>query len=299
MKIYFLSSTPAALTVNGAYLGVVDGFERFADLALRDNLFIRFEPENALPIGFFLTERIRFSPPENCEVYLLKDGIAIYARDFPPSDFTLKTIAQEREGDCLATVFRQGEVQLALQTPNGAFTATLPRTFVDCELSFHEGLIFIRSENSLAIFTQTGVCTFLECILSYHVENQTLTVVLPLLDSLARKAECTYALSERGVERLSFTLVQERSLHGNPREELLAFAFFESVLLGADYACFLQDELAKKAEEIKAFLGDFISVTVTENPFVCGLVRKKAERLFEVAYYTVEVSEDKITDIQG
>ena len=299
MKIYFLSSMPAALTVNGAYLGIVDGFERFAELALRDNLFIRFEPENALPIGFFLTEQIRFSPPENCEVYLLKDGIAIYARDFPPNDCTLKPITQKREGDCLATVFRQGEVQLALQTQHGAFTAPLPRSFADCELSFHEGLIFVHNENSLAIFTQNGDCVFLETIHSYRVEEQTLTVVLPLLDSLGRKAECTYTLSERGVERISFTLMQERSIHGNPREELLAYAFFESVLLGADYACFLHDELAEKAEEIKAFLGKFIAVTVTESPFVCGLVRPKAERLFEVAYYTVEISEGKITDIQG
>lgn len=299
MKIYFLSSMPAALTVNGAYLGIVDGFERFAELALRDNLFIRFEPENALPIGFFLTEQIRFSPPENCEVYFLKDGIAIYARDFPPNDFTLKPIAQKREGDCLATVFRQGEVQLALQTQNGAFNAPLPRAFTDCELSFHEGLIFVHNENSLAIFTQNGDCVFLENVLSYRVENQTLTAVLPLLDSLGRKAECTYTLSETGVERLSFTLMQERSISGNPREELLAYAFFESVLLGADCACFLSDELLKKAEEIKAFLGNFIAVTVTESPFVCGLVRKKAERLFEVAYYTVEISEGKITDIQG
>ena len=299
MKIYFLSSMPAALTVNGAYLGIVDGFERFAELALRDNLFIRFEPENALPIGFFLTEQIRFSPPENCEVYLLKDGIAIYARDFPPNDCTLKPITQKREGDCLATVFRQGEVQLALQTQHGAFTAPLPRSFADCELSFHEGLIFVHNENSLAIFTQNGDCVFLETIHSYRVEEQTLTAVLPLLDSLGRKAECTYTLSERGVERISFTLMQERSIHGNPREELLAYAFFESVLLGADYACFLHDELAEKAEEIKAFLGKFIAVTVTENPFVCGLVRPKAERLFEVAYYTVEISEGKITDIQG
>ena len=90
---------PAALTVNGAYLGIVDGFERSAELALRDNLFVRFEPENALPISFFLTEQIRFSPPENCEVYLLKDGIAIYARDFPPNDCMLKPITQKREGE--------------------------------------------------------------------------------------------------------------------------------------------------------------------------------------------------------
>ena len=81
--------------------------------------------------------------------------------------------------------------------------------------------------------------------------------------------------------------------------ELLAYAFFESVLLGADYAQFLADELLPKKEELVDFLGDFVSVAPTKDPFCCGLVRKKAERLFEVIYYTIERKNNKIIDIRG
>ena len=74
MKIYFLSSRPCALTLNDAYFGITDGFERFAEISLKDKLFVRFSPENAQPVSFFLTENIRFDPPTGCDIYLLKDA---------------------------------------------------------------------------------------------------------------------------------------------------------------------------------------------------------------------------------
>jgi len=299
MKIYFLSSIPCALTVNGVYFGVTDGFERFAEVSLRDNLFVCFSPENALNISFFLNEQIRFNPPKGCSVYLLKDGIALFAQGFPPCDFTLRTIAQERDGDCLATVFKQGETQLCLQTERGCFTALLSPAFDCCEIEFHQNLVFLKAESKLAVFTKRGERVFYETITSYRIEENTFTAVLPLSDSLGRKAECVYTLRENGLERESVKLLQERAERLNASEELLPYAFFECVLIGGTYASFLEESLREKAEELPAFLGEFIDVVVTEDPFVCGLVRKKAERLYEVSYYTVKIREGKIFDIQG
>ncbi len=299
MKIYFLSSIPCALTVNDAYFGVTDGFERSAELALRDNLFIKFSPENALPISFFLTEDIRFHAPKGCQVYLLRDGIAIYARDFPPNDFALQTVAQKREGETLATVFKQGEVQLSIQTATECQTALLPREFAVCELAFREGLLFVQSEKSLAIFTARGERVFYEQVLSFTVENGKLTAILPLLDSLGRKAECVYAVSADGLNRISVKLIQERAVFEDAKTELLPYAFFECVLLGAEYKEFLHADLKEKAEDLRAFLGEFIDIVITQDPFVCGLVRKKADGIFAVDYYTVEVCEGKIVDIKG
>jgi hypothetical protein len=54
MKVYFLSSQPCILTLNGAYFGTTDTFERFLELSPKDNLFVEFTPENGLPIRFFL-----------------------------------------------------------------------------------------------------------------------------------------------------------------------------------------------------------------------------------------------------
>lgn len=305
MKIYFLSSRPCALTVNGAYFGLTDRFERFAELSLKDGLYVSFMPENAQPLGFFLTENVRFQPPNGFEVYLLKDGIAVYARDFPPSDFILKTIAQARFDDLLCTLYSQGEPQISVQSSDGFFNAPLPPVFAEnAVISTHQGLLFIHAPTHLAVYTRKAERVFFEEVLSFHVENGELVATMPLSDLFARTAECRYALSETACVRKSLSLRQTRTLRGETdeekiAEELLPYAFFESVLIGAEYQSMLSDELAQKADGLREFLGDYVAVTLTNDPCVCGLVRKKAERLFELSYFTVTLERGKISDIKG
>ena len=304
MKVYFLSSQPCALTINDAYFGLTDRFERFAEISLKDRSFVRFTPEGALPISFFLTENIRFSPPKGCEVYLLTGGLAIYARDFPPFDLSLQVLFQKRFDEGTLTLFLQGTLQLSLETREGFFVATLPPSFSNCEAFCESGLFLLKAPDSLAVYTQKGECVLQEKVLSHRVENGVLSAILPLSDSLGRIAECEWSLSESGVERTKFSLSQARTQKGECerkkiKDELLPFAFFESVLIGANYREMLSDELAPDYDKIKEYLGDFCAVTLTDDPNVCGLVRKKGERLFEVANFTVRVENDKICDIQG
>ena len=136
MKIYFLSALPCALSVNEVYFGTTDLFERSASLSLKDNLFIRFQPETASPVCFFLNENIRFTPPDGCEVYLLKDGIAIYAYDFPSRDASLTPITQARRENTLVTVYKQSRVQVSIQTLENFFISYLPPSFSQCEVIF-------------------------------------------------------------------------------------------------------------------------------------------------------------------
>ena len=144
----------------------------------------------------------------------------------------------------------------------------------------------------------------MEEVLSFSVADGTLNATLPLSDCLGRVADCAWLLSKQGCQRTAFTLRQTRTQTGETderkiAEELLPYAFFESVLLGVNYAEFLADELADKADQIVGFLGDFAGVCLTQDPHTCGLIRKKAPRLFEVAYYTVTTENGKITDITG
>ena len=302
MKIYFLSSTPCMLTLNGTFFGTTDKFERFADICLTDRIFVKFTPEGGLPIGFFATETLLSTPPLGCEVYLLRDGIAIYARDFPPADFTLRPIAQQRFDNTLVSVFQQGYTQISIQSPAGFFTDTLPPVFADCKLSSHAGFYFIEGKNHLAVYTATGECVLLEEVLSFDVMDEELHACLPLSDCLGRTADCVWSLQGNTCVRTHFTLRQNHTQAGETdkekiAEELLPYAFFQSVLLGVNYANFLSDELTDKANEVVDFLGNFHSVCITDNPFTCGLIQKKAPRLFEVVYFTVTIENGKITDI--
>lgn len=300
MKIYFLSSQPCALTLNGVYFGLTDKFERFAEITLKDRVFASFAPEGALPLNFFITEELRFTPPDGCEVYLLKDGIAVYAKDFPPADHTLKILEQKRfsSPNCLVTLFKQGVLQLSAEYDDSFFVATLPPSFIDCKPVFYGELLFLESKNRFAVYNKSGKCLLREEILAFSVGENTLHATLPLSDSLNRIAECTWELTDTECIRTQFVIRQE-SASDAPPDGLLAYAFFEGLLIGADVSGLLCDELASSTENLKEFLGEYESVILTDTPNVCGLVRQKRERLYEAAYFTVEIENGKITDVKS
>ena len=145
-----------------------------------------------------------------------------------------------------------------------------------------------------------------EQVLSYTLDGDTLRAELPLSERLGRSAKCAWSLNTGHFERTEFTLCARASgdnadgeQDGKIDDGLIAYAFFESVLIGANYAAFLSDELAADSDKIVNFLGDFLFVTLTDDPFTCGLVRKKGERLFSLSYYRVKVQNGKIIDVNG
>ena len=298
MRVYFLSAMPCALRLNGLYYGITDRFERYAEICLADKVYAEFSAEGNLPVGFFITEEITEKPPLGCEVYLLKEGVAVYACDFTSTDFSLRPVTQAREGNTLATVFWQGKLQLTVESPRGFFNATLPPLFDPCRLSFCGDLLLLKGKNAFAVYDLSCKRLLLERFVECSLTENKLNATLPLCDSLQRFAKCAWELTGGTCTQTEFTLVQANE-SVEPCEALIAYAFFESALIGADFCAFLADELQPDADRIRAFLGDFIAVTVTENPTICGLVRTKKERLFAVDYYEVETENGKITDVKG
>lgn len=117
----------------------------------------------------------------------------------------------------------------------------------------------------------------------------------------AAKAVCTY--SYNGEE---LTLCASKTVESRPPEKnILHFAFFESVLTCGDYAEYLDDELKKKAGVLKRYLGEYIGVTVPTEKFyaehgeikAAGLVYPKAQNLFEVKYFAVELTDNKVSNV--
>ncbi len=294
MKIYFLSSQPCALKLGGVYFGRTDSFARSANINPADGVFVEFIPETAQPIAFYLTDAIRDTPPSHCEIYLLRDAIAVYANDFPPRDFTLRPIAQIVDNDRRATLFQQGKIQLCLQTQENFVIATLPPPFAQAELIFSGDFLLVKSPTMLAVLNKNGEILFQETVLSYLLENERLYVRMPLHESLGRYADCTYLLSENSCVRTECKLGQARC---ERPESFLAYAFFESILLGGDIRPLLADDLQEKAESLIEFLGEFTAVLPTDDETCCGLIKRKKERVFEAEYYSVRIENGKISDI--
>ncbi len=304
MKVYFLSAQPCALSLNGAFFGVCDHFERFAEVSLSDNVYAQFSPANAQPIGCFLSPEIRFNPPNGFEIYLLPDGLALYARDFPPRDFTLSVCAQERKDDMLVTLFKQGNLQLSIEKGGQLLVLPVANAFENAKISFAENFVLLHTKNRLALYSLTGKCVFNEEIVDFSIEKDTLNATMPLSNSLGRVAKCTFALQENECVRTNVSLIQVCDEKGNTDKEsvensLLPFAFFESVLLGVDYTPFLSPALVDKADSLLAFLGNFVAVAPTNKAGTIALVRRKKEGLYEVSHYAVEIKDGKIVDIKG
>ena len=296
MRIYFLSSEPAALYIGGVYFGQTHDFERYAEICLQDGLPVRWEAEGMHPITFLLDERLPLQPPTGVSVYRLPNGLALYCDGFLSTDETLCLIAQARKGDILATVCRQGGVFLGIDSPMGFFSATLPPSFASCGLFFVGNLVGVKTDQSVAIFSTDAKRLLLERYTEIEEDEGELRLTIPLSDRYGRQADCRYEIGEDGLRRTSYQLQQTETAD---KDGLIAYAFFESVRIGADFSVFLCEELQNNADSVRDFLGNFSCVLPTESPKQCLLVYQKAERLFDVRPFFVELKEDTIVDIRG
>lgn len=299
MKVYFLSAQTCALTVNGAYFGITDAFEKFAHLSLKDKLCISFTPQNGLPVCFFLTEDILFTPPDGCDVYLCEDAIAIYAHTFPARDTRLKIITQNNCDNLVVTVFQQGDVQATFQMLDNVVIAYLPPSFTVCEVSFWKQFCLLRSPTQLYIYTKQGECIFQEKASLMRIEDDLLHVTSPISESLGFVAESCWQVQDSTLTRTQHTLKQTRAheTQSEIKTAIFTYAFFESVRIGADLTDMLSEEMQREQDSLRKYLGDFSHVVLTDAPNVCGLVYKKAERLYKVRYFQLCVEKEKITDV--
>jgi hypothetical protein len=299
MKLYFLSSRPAALYVGGAYFGTVGDFEKFASVPLQDKLLATFMPEGALPVSFFLDETLRFSPPEGVEIYLLKDGAAIFVKDYPPADFSLKLCAQARQGDCLATLFCQGNLTLCVEKGEQVCFCKLPQEFAQAQIGFWGETVFVTTKSRLAIVSLLGELLLKTDYLLAEYENGEIFLTCPLFDSQNRAARQVFSFQNGRLCRTQYSLLlsNDEQNRGQVVDAYLSYTFFESVLLGGDFGQLLSDELQQKASSIKDFLGDFKGVCFTQNPLETGLIFPIQERVFEVRYARVQITSGKICDV--
>ncbi|MBQ5926901.1 MAG: hypothetical protein IIX01_03140 [Clostridia bacterium] len=299
MKFYFLSSRPSILKIGGAYFGTVGTFEKFAEITPEDNLFAEFIPQNALPVGFFINDELRFHPPLGVEVYFLKNGVCIFVKDYPPADQTFSLIAQKRFSSLLVSVFRSGNIQAVFSFENQETVCPLEEEFSLSNVFLHENLVYIEGQNVLAVFTKNGNLLFKERFTEYRLFDGGMTVTTPLSDGLQTQIQQRFTLHENAVHRQEYTVLSRKEFQQELYEKTIPYLFFQSVLLSLDFERFLSDSLKEKTQNIHEFLGEFVAVAFSDTEKEIALVRKKRERVFELSYYQVEMKDGKIVDIKG
>lgn len=303
MKIYFVSRTPAALKLNGEFAGRLDGFERCADINLKDNVFAEVCPAGKLSASFFIDEKLFCDPPDFTDVYLLGGGEALVSlRAFKSTDMQLKIIYQTRFCGNLVTVFSQGEVYLAVEGQKYFFCAVGENfSAVTAEEKTIAGypVLALYGGDDLIIISHTGAKIFANRVASAEF-GETLKAGLPLRTCTDSVALCEYAYD--GVElRLLSSEISDRASPKNA----IHVAFFESVLYGGDFKKYLSESLLPHAGSLREYLGNFTEVIAPMAGFyenrpaalAAGLCYPIKNNLFNVKYFAVSLKDGKIDNI--
>lgn len=288
MRVFFLAETTCALTVNGVYLGIVDGFERTCELEPADRVFCELKPCDRLPVSFFFDEDFLLAPPPQIKLYYTERGVAIYAENFPYADQTLRVLWQKRFGNALLTLCTQGKLQLNLQCGGELHLLELPDALTDCKPSPLGEDFLLEGEDAFARVSREGkLVLFSEGKVLERGER--LRAEVRFHDSAQHTAVCVWE-----GEKLVECTVRTAS---EPQADTFALAFFESILIGADPLPFLHETLSEKADSLREFLGDFRSVVLTDARDRVGLVYKRKERIYDLRYFRIELEDGKIKNI--
>jgi len=304
MRIYFLSYKPAILKLNGLYVGGLDLFERHIEIDLSDSVLAEIVPgENLQPVNFFINEKLLFDPPAFMDVYLMGGEALIYIREYGNKNVALSVINQTRFCGNLITVFSQGGTFISVEGEEYSLLP-LPSRFLNArfEEQILAGLpvLAVWGGNALLIISDKGKRIFMNEVEEADFGDG-LEVTVAFETCTAAKAKCVYAYDGEKLSLNSGSTVETCP----PEKNVLHFAFFESVLTCGDYARYLDDELKPKAGVLKEYLGEFVSVTVPTEKFyaehgdlrAAGLVYPKSANLFEVKYFAVDLSGDKISNV--
>lgn len=307
MRLYFLSERPAALKLNGAYLGVIDGFERFAEVDGGAKILAEVVPDgDAMPLSFFIDDNLFSDPPDFLDVYLCGGDAVIYVSRFERRRRELKVVAQAKFSGGQYTLFlTDGRVYLNCEKGENCSLYELPQSCANASLTESRiggfPVLLAEGDGYLTVISEDGKRVFFNAAESWQCGDK-LTITV----NFNTCAGCT-ATSTFDYDGFSMTLEGSRTEERvPPAENIMHFAFFESVLTRGDYTKYLSDDLKESAAALPEFLGEFVDVTVPHGRFndlhpeishAAGLVYPVRKNLFTVKYFAADIRDGKITNV--
>ncbi len=306
MRIYFLSERTAALKLNGAYMGVIDSFERFVDVDGRAKILAEVVPDgDALPLSFFICAELFTAPPDFLDVYLTGGDAVVYVSRFERRTRELKVVAQTNFRGGQYTLFlTDGRVYLNCARGENCTLHELPRCCENASLTENKiggfPVLLVGGEGYVAIISEDGRRVFYNPAESWQCGDK-LTVTVNFNTCAGCRAVCTFGYDGNKMV-LEGSRTEERV---PPAEDVLHFAFFESVLTRGNFVKYLCDDLKKSAAALPEFLGEFVDVSIPYKKFydvhgdikAAGLVYPQSKNLFTVKYFAVDIKDGKITNI--
>lgn len=306
MMVYFLSDVPAALRLNGCYVGMADAIPRRVEME-DGEIFVEAVPsDNRMPVNFLLDRQFIDSPPSCVDVYLMGADVMIKFRRYEHKDYSLHKICQTNFSGNLVTLGRQGGVFVCIDRPDGTYCL---RMLDDCFSAAvmtegsvgGRGVLCIHAQDCLAIVSGSGGLAFCNRVKSYSL-GDILGVTTDYLSCAGIVGECSYSY-----DGSKFTLVSGRTVETrHVKDEVRHFAFFESILARADASAYLAESIRARAGELSSYLGDFAEVLIPPQKFyeltgelrAAGLARAEKLNLFRVKFYAADMSGGLVENIR-
>ena len=290
MRVYFLAEKTSALFLNGIYLGMIDLFERATEMEPADRIWAEVCPAGGfLPVRFYFDEDFLLRPPEQVRLYFDRDKLVVRVGGFCRSDCSLRVLSQGRQEDTLYTLCLQGKLQLNTENERGYHITDLPDALEQSSVKGFQGCLLLQSDCAFALVDRDG--TLLLSSEGRVLEaEETLKAEIPFHDCMGHTAVCEWELPFR------LAACSVRSAR-QPTAATMALALFESALIGADCTPFLHPSLKENEGDLRGFLGNFLSVVLTDKTDEVGLVFPVRERVFSVRRFRVETEEGLVSNI--
>lgn len=309
MYFYFFCGFPAVIKFQGVIFGTVDNSVKFCNFDKPYPLIEICPLTGDPPVAFFPDETFLNAPPQNVTVTDLKGGYFLkFSKPYKTDGF--KILAQEKYRDANITAFIEQGYKISLETKMDFFAETL--NFSPISVSFNRGegingnlisaLFDCGDKKILNVYgVKETALLFSKETDEFNFSALGFTTVERLKDIAKHTIVCEYSESGGEIKELSRKVKSDESFDREKlNERLIPYAFSEEFLCGGDYSFYLAGNIKENADKLGGFFGEFIGVTpppLFRNYKEIGFIYKIAERKYSVEYFTFDIAENKIINI--
>lgn len=310
MYIYFSSSYPSAVKLNGLYLGIIENTVKFCDVNLNDSTLVELCPiGKGSSVSFVLNSSTISSLPENVCVTDLKGGYLFHAKqNTTVGDFNI--ICQEKFHDAVITVFNENGLKISIETQNDFFADNLPLIIHTAKIKrFTEsGKDFVLielsgKENTINVYSLNGNIkrTFTDTVDSYQTDGN-FTTLKTFKDIAKHKVSSTWRFENQSFTEIDRKISTSEFFNVDKlNQKILPYAFLEELYVGGDVSIYLGGNVLENKDKLRGFFGKFIGIMpppIFRNENEIGLIYKKSDRFYYVDYLSVTMENRKIINLK-
>lgn len=309
MYFYFTADYSSAIKINGIYYGKL--CSTIKPLRIDEGCpLIEICPlllgESA--VNFILDEQFLSSPPDGVLVTDLKGGYLIkFTRRFYGGDFNV--LCQQKYEDCVATLFNENGLKLSIETREDFFAQTFKLDAINAEIikflldntPLLAVVIQSQTTKTLFVYNLNGKIKNLMCkqVDEFCTDNKLSTT--EIFKDIAKHTVITDWTFDGELKAKNSTVkVKDGFNSSDINDKLIPYAFFEAFLIGGEWKEYLAPCILENADKLKDYIGEYIGVMpppTFRNQNEVGLIFRTSDNLYTVEYFTLTITDKKITNI--